>query len=84
MSRIGNCTYKKCRSRGMNRLEKMDVLIKFCAVPRSSSEMMDAIGAISVNSFRKDYLIPLQKDGSITRAGTGRSTKYVRVESKKQ
>ena len=68
----------------MNRLEKMDVLIKFCAVPRSSSEMMDAIGAISVNSFRRDYLIPLQKDGSITRIGTGRSTKYVRVESKKR
>ena len=64
----------------MNRLEKMDVLIKFCAVPRSSSEMMDAIGAISVNSFRKDYLIPLQKNGSIMRTGTGRSTKYVRVE----
>ena len=68
----------------MNRLEKMDVLIKFCAVPRSSSEMMDAIGAISINSFRKDYLIPLQKDGIITRTGTGRSTKYVRVESKKR
>ena len=68
----------------MNRLEKMEALIRFCAVPRSSSEMMDAIGAISVGSFRKDYLIPLQKDGSITRTGTGRSTKYVRVESKKQ
>ena len=68
----------------MNRLEKIEVLIKFCAVPRSSSEMMDAIGAISVNSFRKDYLLPLQEDGIITRTGTGRSTKYVRVEPKKR
>ena len=67
----------------MNRLEKMDVLIKFCAVPRSSSEMMDAIGAISVNSFRKDYLIPLQKNGIIIRTGTERSTKYVSVDQKK-
>ena len=67
----------------MNRLEKMDVLVKFCAVPRSSSEMMDAIGAISVNSFRKDYLIPLQKNGIIIRTGTGRSTKYVRVDRQK-
>ena len=68
----------------MNRLEKMDVLIKFCAVPRSSSEMMDAIGAISVNSFRKDYLILLQKDGIIMRTGTGRSTKYVCAELKER
>ena len=68
----------------MNRLEKMDILINFCAVPRSSSEMMDTIGAISVNFFRKDYLIPLQRDGSIMRRGTGRSTEYVRVESKER
>ena len=57
----------------MNRLEKMDVPIKFCAVPRGGSEMMDAIGAISVNSFRRNNLIPLQKDGSIMRTGTGHS-----------
>ena len=68
----------------MNRIEKMDAQIKFCAIPRSSSEMMDAIGAISVNSFRKDYLIPLQKGGSILRTGTGRSTKYVCVEPKER
>ena len=68
----------------MNRLEKMDVLIKFCAIPRSSSEMMDAIGAISVNSFRKDYLIPLQKNGIIMRTGTGRSTKYTCADRQKR
>ena len=68
----------------MNRLEKMDVLIKFCAVPRSSSEMMDAIGAISVDSFRKNYLIPLQKDGSILRTVRDRSTKYVCVDRQKR
>ena len=32
----------------MNRLEKMDVPIRFCAVPRGGSEMMD---------YAKKYLI---------------------------
>ena len=67
----------------MNRLEKMEILKEFCIVPRSASEMMDVIGALAASTFRRDYLIPLQKDGSIVRVGTGRSTKYLRMKSER-
>ena len=83
MNRIGLTSDKKPEVVWNEQTQKMDVLIMLCAVPCSSSEMMDAIKAISANSFRRDYLIPLQKDGIIMRTGTGRSTKYVRLDQKK-
>lgn len=62
---------------------KVQQLVEFCAVPRSSTEMMEHIGLSNMRSFRSSYLIPMQESGLIRKINpdmpTWRHQKYVTV-----
>lgn len=62
---------------------KVQQLIEFCAVPRSSTEMMEHIGLTNMRSFRSSYLIPMQESGQIRKTNPDMPTwchqKYVTV-----
>lgn len=45
--------------------EKMTALIEFCTTPRSKNEMMEHLGLVNTNYFRKAYLKPLIESGKL-------------------
>lgn len=63
--------------------ERMAALMEFCAEPRSKKEMMDYLGLVNVNHFRKKYLIPLFEAGKIRMTipdkPNSRNQKYIKV-----
>ena len=68
----------------MTKAEKMDILIKFCSVPRRKPDMMDKIGALSEDAFRRTYLVPLLEQGILVRLGRGPAIRYVRADQDKR
>ena len=64
-----------------DKTEKMMMLVEFCVVPRSKTEMMKHLGLVNANHFRKAYLKPLLDSGQLVMTipdkPNSRNQKYV-------
>ncbi len=45
--------------------KRLNALVGFCGHPRTKHEMMEHIGLVNTNHFRKTYLVPLLESGRI-------------------
>lgn len=63
--------------------DRLELIIEFCAVPRSKKEMMEYLALVNVNHFRKAYLKPLLDSGrlimTIPDKPKSRNQKYLKV-----